>query len=169
MFFPGSIRYNICLGAYDATDEELYNVCKKVKIYDDIQCLPDKLDTVIGEDGIELSKGQKQRIVLARILLMDPSIIVLDEATSAIDENAESEIIQTLIEFAKGKKTMIFISHRLSTIMHSDRIAVLVNGHIDSIGTHSQLIKESDEYKRLFITQVKGDLKYAEEENLIVE
>lgn len=156
MFFPGSIRYNICLGTNKkVTDDEIYEILKNVRIDREIMSLPNRLDTIIGENGINLSEGQKQRIVLARMILRDSPIIVLDEATSAIDETTEKEIMENLLEITRGKKTLIVISHRLSTIVKSDRIAVLSNGTIKHIGTHAELMEECVEYQQLYKSQIK--------------
>ena len=163
MFFPGTIRYNVCLGINKkVSDNEIYEILKKVQIYNKIMLLPKRLDTVIGENGIDLSEGEKQRIVLARMILKDCPIIVLDEATSAIDETTEEEIMKNLLEIARGKKTLIVISHRLSTIVNSDRIAILKEGTIKCIGTHAELMEECVEYQQLFKSLIKATEKDVE-------
>ena len=120
-----------------------------------INSLPDKYDTVIGEGGVNLSGGQKQRLAIARALVQKTEIILFDEATSALD-NETQEKIQTAINNMKNEYTILIIAHRLSTIINADRILFLDNGKIVSEGTHEYLLKNCDEYRKLYEAEIKN-------------
>lgn len=152
--FPGTIRYNLNFGDNSYSDDEIWEACQKAKISDVIKNLPMKLNSIIGESGIDLSEGQKQRLILARIYLKNTRIIVLDEATSALDLEVEKEILDIWRELANSGKTLIIIAHRLSTILSSNKIAVLSNGKIVACDKHDNLIKESEEYRKIFQSQI---------------
>ncbi len=147
--FTGTIRENILVGKPDATEEELYDSCKKASIHDFIMSLPEGYDTFVGERGLKLSGGQKQRISIARVFLKNPKIMILDEATSALDNITEREIQSSLEELSKGR-TNIIVAHRLSTIQNADEI-ILINGDgIVERGTHEELINANGAYKFLY-------------------
>ncbi len=138
--FSTSIRENIAFGREDATLEEIIKVSKLAGIYEEIMEFPDGFDTIVGERGITLSGGQKQRIAIARALLIDPAILILDDALSQVDAETEALILANLREFM-SQRTSIVISHRVSAVMDSDLILVLDNGEIVEAGTHEELLK----------------------------
>lgn len=144
IIFPGSIMYNIKFGSFNATDYEVYEACKKANIYDFIMGLPDRFDTEVGPRGLKLSGGQKQRISLARLFLRDPEIVLLDEATAALD-NISEKAVQKAIDNLNNK-TVITIAHRLSTIKNCDVIYVMKNNKVVERGTHDQLMELHGEY-----------------------
>ena len=136
--------YNIKFGSFNATDYEVYEACKKANIYDFIMGLPDRFDTEVGPRGLKLSGGQKQRISLARLFLRDPEIVLLDEATAALD-NISEKAVQKAIDNLNNK-TVITIAHRLSTIKNCDVIYVMKNNKVVERGTHDQLMELHGEY-----------------------
>src|SRR5690606_11678825 len=137
--YEGTIRENILFPRPDATEEELLNAVKHAYVNEFTDRFDDGLDTVIGERGVKLSGGQKQRISIARALLANPKIIILDEATSNLDTESESYIQQSLQVLMKDRTTFV-IAHRLSTIKQADQILVIENGHIAERGQHNDLI-----------------------------
>lgn len=149
--FNFSIIDNLKIVKGDATLDEIKKVCHKACIDDFIESLPDKYDTVIGEDGVMLSGGQKQRLSIARALLKKSEIILFDEATSALDNETQNYIKQA-INNIKGEKTILIIAHRLSTIIDSDKIIVIEEGNKVGEGTHKELLLENKIYKRLYET-----------------
>jgi subfamily B ATP-binding cassette protein MsbA len=153
ILFDDTIRTNILYGNASASDVEIINACKFAAAQDFIENLPNKYETVIGENGIKLSGGQKQRLSIARAILKDSPIILLDEATSSLDSESEA-VIQKAIENLTKNKTTIIIAHRLSTIMNCDKILVFDNGQIVDEGTHEFLVKNSLIYKNLYQKQV---------------
>ncbi len=136
-----------------ASDEEIVNACKFAAAQDFIEKLPNKYETIIGENGIKLSGGQKQRLSIARAILKNSSIILLDEATSSLDSESET-VIQKAIENLTKNKTTIIIAHRLSTIMNCDKILVFDNGQIIAEGSHEFLVNNSSIYKNLYEKQI---------------
>jgi len=146
--FQDSIRNNLLLAKSDATDTELLEACKKARCYDFIMSLPEGLDTLVGEGGATLSGGERQRLSIARAILKDASLIILDEATAAIDSDNESYIQEALNELLKDK-TAIVIAHKLETIKNADQIVVLDEGQIVELGTHEQLLNNNKQYKRM--------------------
>lgn len=153
--FYGSIKDNIEYGRPGASDEEIYAAAKSANIHDFILNLEDGYDTMVGERGIKLSGGQKQRVAIARVFLKNPPVLILDEATSSLD-NENELAIQESIEKLAVNRTTIIIAHRLSTIMKSDEIIVLTDLGIKERGTHLELLDAEGLYARLFNAQFKG-------------
>ncbi len=139
LLFGGSIRENIAYAKPDATEQEIILAAQKANAWQFITKFPEGLDTLVGERGIKLSGGQRQRIAIARAILKDPAILILDEATSSLDAESESLVQEALDELMKGRTTLI-IAHRLSTIRKVDRIYVLGEGQIIEQGTHEELL-----------------------------
>lgn len=150
--FNGTIRENLLYAKPDATEEEMILACKAAYIHEFIMNQPDGYDTSVGNRGLKLSGGEKQRISIARVILKDPDILILDEATSALDSVSESAIQDALDVALKGR-TSIVIAHRLSTIMAADQILALNKGVIAQSGTHEELLKQDGIYQELFETQ----------------
>ena len=150
--FNGTIRQNLLYAKPDATEEELIEACKKANIYDFVERQETGLDTIVGNRGLKLSGGEKQRISIARVLLKDPALMIFDEATSALDSISEQKI-QDAIEPLIASRTSILIAHRLSTILAADEILVINNGVIAERGTHSELISLGGVYSQLYETQ----------------
>jgi ATP-binding cassette subfamily B protein len=144
--FKDTIYNNIVMGRPDATKEEVIEAAKKARCYDFIMALPDGFDTMVGEGGASLSGGEKQRISIARCILKDSPIVILDEATASIDADNEAAIQQAISELCKGK-TLIIIAHRLKTIKDADCILVVNNGKIVERGSHEELMKAGGIYK----------------------
>jgi len=163
--FTGSVKMNIKYGKLDATDDEIIAVAKTVGAHDFIISLPEGYETEVGERGSRLSVGQRQLITLARALIADPKILIMDEATSSIDAYTELIIKQALEKIMKNR-TSIVIAHRLSTVMNADLIVVIDEGRIVEKGTHKELLESGELYKRLYETQFKDTMKV---ENLHVK
>ena len=144
--FQDTIYNNISMGKPDATEEEVYEAAKKASCYDFIMALPDGFQTVVGEGGATLSGGEKQRISIARCILKDAPIVILDEATASVDTDNESYIQEAISELVKGK-TLLVIAHRLNTIQNADQILVIDNGQIAQQGTHEELLKQPGIYQ----------------------
>ena len=144
----GSVRDNIALGRPDATQQEIEAAARAANIHERIVELPHGYDSIVGEDA-QLSGGEQQRVSIARAILLDPPILVLDEATAAADAESEVAIQKALSEFAKGR-TLLVIAHRLDTIMHADRILVVDDGRIKESGSHDQLMAEQGLYAKLW-------------------
>ena len=151
--FSGTFYENIAYGKKDASERQIIAAAKKANIYDYIMSLPDGFNTQIGERGIRLSGGQKQRLSIARVFLKNPSILILDEATSSLDNTTEALIQEALNTLKKGRTTIV-VAHRLSTIKNADEILVVSNGRIIESGTHNVLIKKRNGvYKKLYNSQ----------------
>ena len=149
ILFGGTIKENIAYGKPNATNEEIILAAKQANAFNFIESFPEKMETVVGERGIKLSGGQRQRIAIARALLKNPSILILDEATSSLDSESE-KLVQEALEILMDGRTSIIIAHRLSTIRSADQILVLDNGIITEQGTHQELIAiENGIYKNL--------------------
>ena len=146
--FTGTIKDNIIIGKTDATDEEIIDACKKAKIHDFIESLPEGYNTYIGERGVKLSGGQKQRVSIARIFLKNPPIMILDEATSALDNVTEREIQESLEDLSKNRTNLV-VAHRLSTIKNADEIIVITDEGIKERGTYTELIEKNGIYANL--------------------
>jgi subfamily B ATP-binding cassette protein MsbA len=136
-----------------ATDDEIKQACKFAAAEDFVEKLPNKYETMIGENGVKLSGGQKQRLSIARAILKDSSIILLDEATSSLDSESEA-VIQNAIENLTKNKTTIIIAHRLSTVIKCDKILVFESGKIVEEGKHEFLVNNSNIYKKLYEKQI---------------
>ena len=149
ILFGGTIRENIAYGKPNATEEEILAAAQQANAYNFIESFPEKLDTIVGERGVKLSGGQRQRIAIARALLKNPSILILDEATSSLDSESE-KLVQEALEILMEGRTSIIIAHRLSTIRSADQILVLDQGIIAEKGTHQELIAlDNGIYKNL--------------------
>ena len=148
--FQDTVYNNIAMGRTDATREEVYEAARKARCYDFIMELPDGFDTVIGEGGASLSGGERQRISIARCILKDAPIVILDEATASVDADNESYIQEAITQLCRGK-TLLVIAHRLNTIRHADEILVIDQGRIVQAGDHDKLMAEEGIYRR-FIT-----------------
>jgi len=152
--FNGTIRENLLFAKEDASQEELENACRIANIHDFIVSQPEGYDTPVGNRGLKLSGGEKQRLSIARVILKDPRILILDEATSALDSISESSIQNALDVLMKGR-TSIVIAHRLSTILQADKILVISDGKIVEEGQHEELIAMDGVYKQLYETQFR--------------
>jgi ATP-binding cassette subfamily B protein len=159
--FHDSIRTNLLYAKPDATQEELEAACKAANIHDFIAGLSEGYDTIAGERGYRLSGGEKQRIAIARVILKNPRIIVLDEATSNLDSQSEALIQEALRRVQEGR-TSIVIAHRLSTILAADRILVMDRGEIVEQGTHKELLAKGGLYADLYETQFRHSREQVE-------
>jgi ATP-binding cassette subfamily B protein len=151
--FHGSIRENIAYGMGDISLEAIENAAIKAELHDFIIQLPDRYDTIVGERGIKLSGGQRQRLSIARAILKNAPILILDEATSSVDTETERAIQKSLDELTKGK-TALIIAHRLSTLRHADKIIVLKEGNIAESGSHESLLAKAGIYADLWNVQI---------------
>jgi ATP-binding cassette subfamily B protein len=165
--FHTTVRRNLLYGKPDATQEDLVAAAKAAFIHDRIQELPEGYDTVVGERGYKLSGGEKQRLAIARVILKDPRILILDEATSSLDTTSERLVQEALRPLMQGRTT-IAIAHRLSTILSADVIFVVDRGKIVERGTHRELIERGGLYARLYEQQFRGGLIEAECEDGVV-
>jgi len=152
LLFGGTIRENIAYGDPDALENQLIEAAKQAFAYDFIIAFPEGLDTIVGERGVKLSGGQRQRIAIARAILRNPSILILDEATSSLDSASEIIVQEALNNLMKGR-TSIVIAHRLSTIRDADIIYVLEKGTIKESGSHNELLKINGLYKHMVDVQ----------------
>jgi ABC-type multidrug transport system fused ATPase/permease subunit len=155
LLFGGTIRENICYGKITATDEEIFEAARKANAHEFISSFPEGYQTVVGERGIKLSGGQRQRIAIARALLKNPSILILDEATSSLDSESE-RLVQEALQLLMKDRTSVIIAHRLSTIREADQIIVVDDGKVKEIGTHQELMNnDSGLYRYLSQLQLQ--------------
>ncbi len=159
--FHETVRSNLRYARPDATDAELEEACRAARIWDVITALPNGLDTLVGERGYRLSGGEKQRLAIARMLLKDPCIVILDEATSHLDSENEAAVQAALDEALRGR-TSVVIAHRLSTIVAADQILVLDEGEFVERGTHVSLLARGGLYADLYRTLVRGEAESVE-------
>lgn len=155
VIFHSTVRENIAYGARGVSEEQILDAAQQARAMDFIKRLPQGLDTVIGERGGTLSGGQRQRIAIARAILRDPAILILDEATSMIDADSEAKIAEAIAEFSSGR-TCLIVAHRLSTVIGADRIVVMDRGRIVDIGTHEQLLDRCETYRLIARRQLVG-------------
>jgi len=149
LLFNGTIKENIAYGRPGASDEDIMEAAKKANAFVFISSFPDEFETLVGERGVQLSGGQRQRIAIARAVLRDPAILILDEATSSLDSESESLVQQALEDLMKGR-TSVVIAHRFSTIRNADKIVVLEDGKIIESGNHEELLAiDAGLYKKL--------------------
>jgi len=158
VLFSVSILENVKYGNPQASDEAAISACKTADLHDFISELPDGYETMIGEDGIKLSGGQKQRLALARAILTDPAILILDDVTSALDGETEARVQEALDRVMKGRTTFI-IAHRLSSVVNADRIYVIEGGQVVDNGTHADLVATPGIYREIYNEQFKSALK----------
>lgn len=155
VLFTGTIKENIKWGKKDATDEEIIAACKAAQAHDFIMSQPDGYDTVLAQGGLNLSGGQKQRLCIARAIIKQPKILILDDSTSAVDTATEAKIRECFYNELKDT-TVLIIAQRISSVAEADEIVVLDDGKIDSIGTHDELMQTSEIYQEIYKTQQKG-------------
>ncbi len=156
ILFNDTIRNNIAYGKPNATEEEIYRAAEAAYAHEFITALPEGYDTVIGEQGVRLSGGQRQRLAIARALLKDAPILILDEATSSLDTESEFYVQKAIDNLMRGR-TVLVIAHRLSTIQHADRIVIMADGKIIEEGTHDELMACGGEYCKLYRMQFAAD------------
>ncbi len=152
ILFNDTVRHNVAYGRLTATEEEIWGALKAAHAYDFVMSLPQGLDTLIGEQGVRLSGGERQRLAIARALLKDPPILILDEATSSLDSESEREVQQALDRLIVGRTTLV-IAHRLSTVRNADRIIAMEDGRLIEIGTHAALLAQDGLYRHLYEMQ----------------
>jgi subfamily B ATP-binding cassette protein MsbA len=156
VLFAGTLRENIAYGRLGASDEEIISAAKTANAWEFIERFPEGLDTIVGERGTRLSGGQRQRIAIARAVLRDPRILILDEATSSLDTQSEA-LVQEALQRLVADRTTLVIAHRLSTIRNADKILVIQDGHIVEEGNHSYLLARGGVYSRLYNTQFRRE------------
>jgi ABC-type transport system involved in Fe-S cluster assembly fused permease/ATPase subunit len=155
VLFNESVMYNLRYANQDATDEMIHEACRAASIHDRIMSFPDGYDTKVGERGLRLSGGEKQRVAIARTIIKGPRIIMLDEATAALDTETEQNIQEALETLSHGR-TMLVIAHRLSTIARADQILVLHEGRVAEAGTHTDLLLKKGRYETMWRKQVEA-------------
>jgi ATP-binding cassette subfamily C protein len=160
--FHESIGANLRLAAPVATDEELWDALRRARLDDMVRSLPDGLETVVGERGYRLSGGERQRLTIARLLLAQPRVVILDEATASLDSTNEAAVQAALTEALEGR-TALVIAHRLSTIRAADLILVMEGGRVVERGTHADLLAAEGRYAELYTTQFAEAVAVAED------
>jgi ATP-binding cassette subfamily B protein len=154
--FHDTVRANLVYARPGATQAELESACRAANIHDFIAGLPEGYETVVGERGYRLSGGEKQRVAIARVILKDPRVLILDEATSHLDSQSEA-LIQEALERVMRGRTSLVIAHRLSTILSADLILVMDGGRLVEQGTHAELMAQEGAYAGLYHTQFQGE------------
>jgi ATP-binding cassette subfamily B protein len=154
VLFNDTIGYNIAYGREDADEAAIAAAARGAAIAEFVERQPERYQTRVGERGLKLSGGEKQRVAIARTLLKDPPVLILDEATSALDSRTESEIMRTLEAIERGRTTIV-IAHRLSTVVHADQIVVLEAGRVAERGTHAELMARGGVYAEMWARQAK--------------
>ena len=155
ILFDDTVRANIAYANLNASDEDITKACDFAAATEFIKKLPESYETIIGENGIRLSGGQKQRISIARAILKNAPIILLDEATSSLDADSEEKVQNAIINLTKNKTTLV-IAHRLSTIIRADKIILVNEGKVVAVGTHNTLLENSPIYKNLYSKQLSA-------------
>ncbi|MEJ2538369.1 MAG: ABC transporter transmembrane domain-containing protein [Gemmatimonadota bacterium] len=161
MLFAGTVRENLLYGNPQATEEEIREAAREAHAAEFVDRLPEGYDQLIGERGVTLSAGQRQRIAIARVFLKRPRVLILDEASSSLDAESERLVQEALDRLMKGRTTLV-IAHRLSTVIHADRIVVLADGVIEDVGSHATLLERSGVYSRLYRRQFEAALASAD-------
>jgi subfamily B ATP-binding cassette protein MsbA len=156
MLFSGTVRENIAYAHPDAPFEDIVRVAKMANAHDFIVELPEGYDTLVGERGVRISGGERQRLAIARALLRNPKILIFDEATSSLDTESEKLVQEAMNRLLSGRTTII-IAHRLSTVQHADTIVVLDHGRIAEEGRHAELFSRGGIYKKLYEAQFKDE------------
>ena len=156
--FSDSIKNNIKFGSTNATSEDVIQAAKNADVHKNIIKFVNGYDTILGERGITLSGGQKQRVSIARAIIKDPKILLLDDCLSAVDTETEEKILNNLDKVSKGKTTII-VSHRISSVKNADKIIVIDNGYVIQKGTHDSLISVDGYYKTLYLKQLSETSK----------
>lgn len=165
VLFNETLMYNLKYANPDATDEDVFEACKAASIHEKILTFPDRYETKVGDRGLRLSGGEKQRVAIARTFLKGPRIIMLDEATAALDTETEQHIQDAFINLGQGR-TMLIIAHRLSTIVQADQILVLHEGRVAEKGTHEELLAKGGRYANMWRKQVRAQRAATEAERL---
>jgi len=155
VLFSGTIKENLRWGNPDATDEEVVAACKAAQADSFIRSFPDGYDTVLGQGGVNVSGGQKQRLCIARALVKNPKILILDDSTSAVDTATDAAIRAAFAE-KHGDATTIIIAQRITSVMEADRIVVLQDGTVNGVGSHEELMKTNEIYREVYHSQQKG-------------
>ena len=155
VLFSGTVRENLRWGKPDASDEELWAACRAACAAEFLERMPKGLDTDLGQGGVNVSGGQKQRLCIARALLKKPKVLILDDSTSAVDTRTDAQIQQALSAYIP-ETTKIIIAQRISSVQNADRIVVLDDGHIADVGSHEELLHTSEIYREVYESQQKG-------------